>query len=93
MSIKSIYFLLIIEIRCTDYFGQTCLLFFTFRRRSEQQVCQLECDIKKLRSDLHSVRQTESEFRTQVNASLIAERYMKAELDQLKSDNENLQQK
>ncbi|XP_066930416.1 macoilin-like [Clytia hemisphaerica] len=63
------------------------------RRRSEQQVCQMECDMKKLRSDLHSVRQTESEFRTQVNSSLIAERYMKAELDQLKSDNENLQQK
>lgn len=53
----------------------------------------MECDMKKLRSDLHSVRQTESEFRTQVNSSLIAERYMKAELDQLKSDNENLLQK
>ena len=49
--------------------------------------------MKKLRSDLHSVRQSESEFRTQVNASLIAERYLKAELEQLKSDNEGLLQK
>jgi len=49
--------------------------------------------MKRLRSDLHAVRQSESEFRTQVNASLIAERYLKAEFEQLKSDNESLLQK
>lgn len=63
------------------------------RRKSEQQMCQLEYELKRLRSDLHSVRQTESEFRTQVNSGLIAERHLNSEMEQLKSDNEALLQK
>lgn len=56
-------------------------------------MCQLEYELKRLRSDLHSVRQTESEFRTQVNSGLIAERHLNSEMEQLKSDNEALLQK
>ncbi|XP_057306990.1 macoilin-1-like [Hydractinia symbiolongicarpus] len=63
------------------------------RRKAEQQVSQFECETRRLRSELNNVRQAEMELKTQVNASLISERYLKAELEQLKSDNESLQLK
>ena len=64
-----------------------------FRRKSEQQVSQFESEVKKLRTEVHTIRQLEVQSRTQVNAGLISERYLKAEVVQLKTDNECLQQK
>lgn len=69
------------------------ILLTHFRRKAEQQVAQLEFEVKKLRSEVHATKQTESETRTQFNASQIAERYLKAEMEQVRSDNETLQQK
>jgi len=61
------------------------------RRKTELQMSLMESEVKKLRHELSSTRQSESDTRTLVNASLIAERHLKEELDQLKSDKENMQ--
>ena len=49
------------------------ILLTHFRRKAEQQVAQLEFEVKKLRSEVHATKQAESETRTQFNASQIAE--------------------
>lgn len=69
------------------------ILHIHFRRKAEQQVVQLEFEVKKLRSEIHAAKQAENETRTQFSASQIAERYLKAEMEQVRSDNETLQQK
>jgi len=63
------------------------------RKKAEQQVSQLEYEIKKLRGEIQSSKQAEGDSRTQINTSLITERYLKAELEQIKAENESLQQK
>lgn len=65
----------------------------SLRRKTELQVSLLESEVKKLRHDLSSSRQSESDTRTLVNASLITERHLKEELQQLRTDKENMQTK
>lgn len=63
------------------------------RKRAEQQAHNLDSECKKLRSEVTSLRQTEADLRTQINLTLVTERYIKVELTQLRSENEELQQK
>lgn len=66
---------------------------FSFRRKTEQQVSQLEAESKKLRTELSNLRQSEADLRAQVHVSSVSERYLKVELTQMKYENESLQQK
>nr|KAG5705037.1 hypothetical protein BaRGS_018767 [Batillaria attramentaria] len=54
---------------------------------------QLESDVKKLKADLQSSRNTEQELRVQINSLLASEKSTRSELYQLQQDNENLQNK
>ena len=56
-------------------------------------IMRLEADIKRLKADLQSSRQTEQELRSQINSLASEERGSKAEICQLLQDNENLQTK
>jgi cell division protein FtsB len=56
-------------------------------------VCRLESDVKKLKADLQSSRNTEQELRVQINGLLTTEKATRSELYQLQQDNENLQNK
>lgn len=54
---------------------------------------RLEADIKKLKADLQSSRNTEQELRVQINSLTAGEKSTRSELYQLQQDNENLQNK
>ncbi|XP_013390620.1 macoilin [Lingula anatina] len=54
---------------------------------------RLESDVKKLKADLQSSRNTEQELRSQINTLLIADKHTKSEMNQLRQDNEQLQAK
>lgn len=54
---------------------------------------RLEADIKRLKSDLQSSRQTEQELRSQINTLLTGDRQTKGEMQQLQHDNDQLQSK
>ena len=54
---------------------------------------RLETDVKKLKADLQSSRNTEQELRIQVNGLMASEKASRSELFQLQQDNENLQNK
>ena len=54
---------------------------------------RLETDVKKLKADLQSSRNTEQELRIQINGLLASEKSTRSELYQLQQDNENLQNK
>lgn len=54
---------------------------------------RLEADIKRLKADLQTSRQTELDLRAQITSISSSERGLKAEVGQLQQDNENLQTK
>lgn len=54
---------------------------------------RLEQDIKKLKADLQASRQVEQELRSQVSSLSSAERGTRAEMGQLRQENELLQNK
>lgn len=54
---------------------------------------RLESDIKKLKADLQSSRNTEQELRSQMNSYISGDKSMRSEIYQLQQDNENLQNK
>ncbi|XP_063984203.1 macoilin-1 [Diachasmimorpha longicaudata] len=70
------------------------------QKQQQDEYCQrllicrkLESDVKKLKSDLQSSRQTEQELRSQVNTLLSSERQSKGDIQQLQHDNDQLQSK
>ncbi|XP_058805014.1 macoilin-1 isoform X2 [Phymastichus coffea] len=69
-------------------------------QQKQDEYCQrlllcrkLESDIKRLKSDLQSSRQTEQELRSQINTLLNGERQAKDDIQQLQHDNDQLQSK
>lgn len=54
---------------------------------------RLEADVKRLKTDLQSSRNTESELRSQLNSKTNEDRQRKVTLSQLQQDNESLQTK
>ncbi|KAK3097033.1 hypothetical protein FSP39_005760 [Pinctada imbricata] len=59
----------------------------------DDTISRLECDIKKLKADLQSSRNTEQELRSQMNQYITGDKALRSELYQLQQDNENLQNK
>jgi len=53
----------------------------------------LEAEIKRLKADLHSSKQSEQELRSQVNNLISGEKSVKNTLSQLQADNDALQSK
>ncbi|KAK3924044.1 Macoilin-1 [Frankliniella fusca] len=61
---------------------------------SRDDYCQrLEADVKRLKIDLQSSRQTEQDLRSQVTTHQLAEKSIRCELAQCQKDNEELQAK
>lgn len=56
-------------------------------------ISRLEADIKRLKIDLQSSRQTEQDLRSQVTTHQLAEKSIRCELAQCQKDNEELQAK
>ena len=56
-------------------------------------VFRLETDVKRLKADLQSSRNTEQDLRSQINNTLVSDKSLKSELYQLRQDNESLQNK
>ena len=56
-------------------------------------IYRLESDVKKLKADLQSSRNTEQELRSQMNQYITGDKSLRSELYQLQQDNENLQNK
>ncbi|XP_034934648.1 macoilin isoform X2 [Chelonus insularis] len=72
----------------------------TLEQKQQDEYCQrliicrkLETDIKRLKADLQSSRQTEQELRSQINTLLSEERQTKDDMQQLQHDNDQLQTK
>lgn len=65
----------------------------SFTNNKDEHICRLETDVKKLKADLQSSRNTEQELRVQINNMLATEKSTRSELYQLQQDNENLQNK
>eukprot|EP00795_Rhopilema_esculentum_P017259 gene17259-8821_t len=63
------------------------------RRRIESQLGQMESDLKRVRFDLHSSRQQETELRGQLNSIHASERFLKSELSRLRLENDGFTQK
>lgn len=59
----------------------------------DDSVSKLELDVKRLRADLNSSRQTEQELRSQVSNLVIQERNGRNQLQLLQLDNDSLQSK
>ena len=56
-------------------------------------ISRLEADVKRLKADLQSSRNTETDLRSQLNSKSTEDRQRKATLAQLQQDNESLQNK
>ncbi|RUS78285.1 hypothetical protein EGW08_013949 [Elysia chlorotica] len=65
----------------------------SFTNNKDEVIQRLETDVKKLKADLQSSRNSEHELRSQINSSSTEEKAMRSELHQLQQDNENLQNK
>lgn len=65
----------------------------TFNNNKDEIIGRLENDVKRLKADLQSSRNTEQELRTQIANMSITEKSMRSELYQFQQDNENLQNK
>ncbi|XP_076466797.1 macoilin-like [Babylonia areolata] len=65
----------------------------SFTNNKDEHISRLESDVKKLKADLQSSRNTEQELRLQINGLLASEKASHSELFQLQQDNENLQNK
>jgi len=63
------------------------------RRRFESQISQYESDLKRVRFELHSSRQQETELRGQLSTIHASERFLKSELSRLRLENEGISQK
>ncbi|KAJ8680515.1 hypothetical protein QAD02_016302 [Eretmocerus hayati] len=70
------------------------------QQKQQDEYCQRlllcrkqESDIKRLKSDLQSSRQTEQELRSQVNTLLSSERQSKNDIQQLQHDHDQMQSK
>ncbi|XP_054714333.1 macoilin-1-like isoform X2 [Uloborus diversus] len=61
--------------------------------QKDDHTYRLEADIKRLKADLQSSRQSEQDLRSQVHSISVGERSIKSELLQLQQDNESLQHK
>ncbi|KAL8599255.1 hypothetical protein ACOMHN_007970 [Nucella lapillus] len=64
-----------------------------FANNKDEHISRLECDVKKLKADLQSSRNTEQELRLQVSGLQASDKASRSELYQLQQDNENLQNK
>ncbi|XP_008555563.1 macoilin-1 isoform X1 [Microplitis demolitor] len=69
-------------------------------QKQQDEYCQrliicrkLESDVKRLKSDLQSSRQSEQDLRSQINILLTGERQAKGDMQQLQHDNDQLQNK
>ena len=56
-------------------------------------ISRLEADVKRLKADLQSSRNTENDMRSQLNSKSSEDRQRKVTLAQLQQDNEALQTK
>lgn len=65
----------------------------TFSNNKDEVIVRLESDIKKLKADLQSSRNTEQELKQQITTYLLEEKNFRTEHYQLQVDNENLQNK
>eukprot|EP00105_Crassostrea_gigas_P033405 XP_011456782.1 PREDICTED: macoilin [Crassostrea gigas] len=65
----------------------------SFSNNRDEVISRLESDIKKLKADLQSSRNTEQELRSQMNSYISGDKSMRSEIYQLQQDNENLQNK
>ncbi|GFN80810.1 transmembrane protein 57b, partial [Plakobranchus ocellatus] len=65
----------------------------SYTNNKDEVIQRLETDVKKLKADLQSSRNSEHELRSQINSSSSEEKAMRSELYQLQQDNENLQNK
>ncbi|XP_070190467.1 macoilin-like isoform X2 [Littorina saxatilis] len=65
----------------------------SFTNNKDEHISRLETDVKKLKADLQSSRNTEQELRIQINGLMASEKSSRSELYQLQQDNENLQNK
>lgn len=61
--------------------------------QKDEYCLRLEADVKRLKIDLQSSRQTEQELRSQVNSLISTEKTVRNELCQLQLDNDDLQSK
>ncbi|GIX66536.1 hypothetical protein CEXT_19901 [Caerostris extrusa] len=64
-----------------------------FSSQKDDHTYRLEADIKRLKVDLQSSRQSEQDLRSQIHSISVGERSVKSELLQLQQDNESLQTK
>ncbi|KAG8189874.1 hypothetical protein JTE90_023380 [Oedothorax gibbosus] len=64
-----------------------------FGAQKDDHTYRLEADIKRLKADLQSSRQSEQDLRSQVHSISVGERSVKSELLQLQQDNESMQHK
>lgn len=62
-------------------------------KNSRWALFRLESDVKRLKVDLQSSRQTEQELRNQINNLISSEKSLSHEMRQLHHDNDNLQNK
>ncbi|XP_055944736.1 macoilin-1-like isoform X1 [Argiope bruennichi] len=65
----------------------------SFSSPKDEHTYRLEADIKRLKVDLQSSRQSEQDLRSQIHSISVGERSVKSELLQLQQDNESLQNK
>lgn len=56
-------------------------------------LCRLESEVKRMRTELQVSRNLEAELRSQISNLSAADKVTKAELNQLRLDNESLQAK
>ena len=56
-------------------------------------ICRLESEVKRMRTELQVSRNLEAELRSQISNLSAADKVSKAELNQLRLDNESLQAK
>ncbi|XP_029648235.1 macoilin-like [Octopus sinensis] len=65
----------------------------TFNNNKDEVINRLENDVKRLKADLQSSRNSEQELRSQITNMSLSDKSMRSELYQLQQDNENLQNK
>lgn len=65
----------------------------TFNNNKDEVIVRLESDVKKLKADLQSSRNSEQELKQQITTYLLEDKNLRLEHYQLQLDNENLQNK
>lgn len=64
-----------------------------FHNNKDEVIARLESDIRRLKGELASSRQAEQELRVQVGSLVLGDKAQRAELQQLRQDNDSLQTK